>query len=339
MDSHRKRGRRILVSCTTVQPLLLLVCSLLAAPLAAGAQQAAKVPRIGYLAWGSPPPSDRYGEPFRQGLREFGYVEGQNIVVESRWAEGRKDRAGDLAAELVRLKVDVIVAFATPAIEAAKSATKTIPIVMGVSTDPVGTGFVASLARPGGNITGVSLMSPDLAGKRLQLLREALPGVARVAFLASGRSPAGRLFLQETQVAARKLGVQIQPVVIGGPEEFKDAFTAMVRERAGALVVQPLFTDQRRQIVDLAARHRLPVVSDFREFADAGALMSYGPNARDVYRRAATYVDKVLKGARPADLPVEQPMRFELVINMKTAKALGLTIPPSVLIRADQVIQ
>ena len=334
-------GKRPSLMRLTCFRILRFACALasLAAPAAAQAQQAAKVARIGFLAWGSPPPSDRYGEPFRQGLRELGWVEGQNIVVEYRWAEGRSDRAADFAAELVRLKVDIIVAFATPAIQAAKSATKTIPIVMGVSTDPMGTGFITSLARPGGNITGVSLMSPDLAGKRLQLLREVLPSITRVAFLASGRSPAGRLFVQETQVAARKLGVQIQPVVIGGPEEFEGAFSAMVRERAGALVVQPLFTNHRQRIVALAARHRLPMISDFKEFADAGALMSYGPNARETYRRAATYVDKILKGTKPADLPVEQPTRFELVINMKTAKALRITIPQSVLIRADQLIQ
>ena len=318
---------------------LIVALGILAAPLAPAAQQPTKVPRIGFLAWGSPPPADRYGESFRQGLRDLGYVEGQNIVVEYRWAEGRSDRAADLAAELVRLKVDVIVAFATPAILAAQNATKTTPIVMGVAADPVGTGFVANLARPGGNITGLSLMSPDLAGKRLELLREVLPGIARVAFLASGRSPAGRLFVQETQVAAQKLGVQIQPVVVGGPEEFESAFAAMRRERAGALIVQPLFTEHRQRIVALAARHRLPIISDSREFADAGGLMSYGPNLREIYRRAATYVDKILKGAKPADLPVEQPTRFEMVINLKTAKALGLTIPPSVLVRADQVIQ
>ena len=253
--------------------------------------------------------------------------------------EGRSDRAADLAAELVRLKVDVIVAYAEPAIQGAKNATKTIPIVMGSSADPVGTGLVTSLARPGGNITGVSGMLPDLAGKPLQLLRELLPGVARVAFLAARRETAARLFLEETQVAGQKLGVQIQPVIVKGPEEFEGAFAAVIKERAGALVVEPIFTEYRRRIVDLAARHRLPAVSDWREFAEAGGLMSYGPNAPETYRRAATYVDKILKGAKPADLPVEQPTRFELVINMKTAKALGLTFPPTILIRADQVIQ
>ena len=302
------------------------------------AQQPAKVPRVGVLVRDSPP-ADRFLEPFRQGLRDLGYVEGQNIVVEYRWAEGRSDRAAALAAELVRLKPDVIVAFTTPAIHAARNATKTIPIVMGAAADPMGTGFVASLARPGGNITGMYLMLPELAGKRLELLREVLPRVTRVAFLAGGPDTAGPLFIQESQVAAQTLGLQIQPVVVKDPEEFEGAFAAMRRERAGALVVQPLFTEHRRRIVDLAARSRLPIVSDYREFADAGGLMSYGPNAQALYRRAATYVDKILKGAKPADLPVEQPMRFELAINMKTAKALGITFPQTILIRTDQVIQ
>ncbi len=318
--------------------ILTLVLGTVALPPLADAQQPTKVPRVGFLAWGSPPPADRYAEPFRQGLRELGYVEGQNIVVEYRWAEGRSDRAADLAAELVRLRVDVIVAWVSSAIKAAGNATRTIPIVMGAAADPVGMGLVASLARPGGNITGPSGMSPDLAGKRLELLREVLPGVSRVAFLFYTKAGGWR-FVEETQVAAQKLGVQIQPVGVGGPEEFESAFAAMRRERAGALIVEPFFTSDRRQIVDLAAKHRLPTISDFREFPEAGALMSYGPNARERYRRTATYVDKILKGAKPADLPVEQPTRFEMVINMKTAKALGLTFPPSILIRADQVIQ
>jgi putative ABC transport system substrate-binding protein len=213
---------------------------------------------------------------------------------------------------------------------------------MAAAADPVGTGFVASLARPGGNITGLSMMMPDLAGKRLELLRDVLPGVTRVAFLAHGGDPAHRRFLEETQVAARKAGVQIQSVVVRSPDEFDGAFSAMVGERAGALIVQPLFVivpEHRRRVVDLAARNRLPAISDFREFADAGALMSYGPHGLDQIRRAAIYVDKILKGGKPADLPVEQPTRFELVINIKTAKALGVTLPQSILIRADQVIQ
>jgi putative ABC transport system substrate-binding protein len=308
-------------------------------PLFADAQQPKKVPRIGYLTIRSGPSEPE--EALRQGLRDLGYVEGQNIIIEYRFAGGT-DRLPEMAAELVRLKVDVFVAASTPAVQAAKNATKTIPIVMAAAADPVGTGFVASLARPGGNITGLSLMLPDLAGKRLELLREVLPGVAHVAFLAHGGDTAYRRFLEETQVAAQKLGVQIQPVVIKGPNEFEGAFSAMVRERAGALIVQPFFVivpEQRRRVVDLAARNRLPAISDLREFADAGALMSYGPHVLDQIRRAAAYVDKILKGAKPADLPVEQPTRFELVINMKTAKALGLTIPQSILIRADHVIQ
>ncbi len=324
-----RRGHRLILAFVLCAAVL---------PLPAHAQQPAKVPRIGFLSWGFPPPSDPYGEPFRQGLRELGYVEGQNIVVEYRWAEERSDRAADLAAELVRLRVDVIVAWTSPAVKADGNATRTIPIVMGGAADPVGTGLVASLARPGGNITGPSHMMPDLAGKRLELLREVLPRVGRVAFLFYTKAGGWRM-VEETQVAAQRLGVRIQPVGVGGPEEFESAFAAMRRERAGGLIVEPIFVRDRGRIVDLAAKHRLPTISDYRDFPEAGALMSYGPNRREIYGRTAYYVDKILKGAKPADLPVEQPTRFELVVNMKTAKALALTFPPSILIRADQVIQ
>ena len=330
----------------------------------AGAQQAKQVHRIGLLRAESPPDpsavafrqglrvrslaipalviSDPYVGAFRQGLRELGYIEGQNIDIVYRYTNG-DDQLPELAADLVRLKVDVIVTSSTAATRAAKNATTTIPIVMAAASDPVGTGLVVSLARPGGNITGLSLMAPELAGKRLELLREVLPRVARVAFLASGRDPDGRLFVEEAQDAAERFGMQIQPLVIGGPEEIEGAFSAMIRERAGALIVQPTFityySEQSRRVVDLAAKNRLATVSDYKEFVDAGGLISYGPDRRENFRRAATYVDKIVKGTKPADLPVERPVKFELIINLKTAKQIGLTIPQSVLYRADKVIK
>jgi ABC-type uncharacterized transport system substrate-binding protein len=316
--------------------LLTSLAGALVAPFAAGAQQAGKAPRVGYLAWSFPPPSDPWVAPFRQRLRELGYVEGQNIVVEYRWAEERSDRAANLAAELVRLRVDVMVAWVGTTVRAAQNATRTIPIVMGAVADPLGAGLVASLARPGGNTTGPSMMTLDIAGKRLGLLREILPGVSRVAFLYSTKT--GRRFVEETQVAARPLGVQVQPVGVENPQELDNALAAVLRERAGALIVEPIFGPDRR-IVDFAARHRLPTISDFRSFPEGGALMSYGANARALHGRPADYVDKILKGAKAADLPVEQPSKFDLIINLKTAKALGLTIPPSLLARADQVIE
>jgi ABC-type uncharacterized transport system substrate-binding protein len=316
---------------------VILAATLVVAPLAVEAQQAGKVPRIGFLSWGFPPPADRYGEPFRERLRELGYVEGQNIVVEYRWAEERNDRAAAFAAELVRLRVDVIVAWVGTAVKAAQNATRTIPIpiVMGAVADPVRSGLVASLARPGGNTTGPSMMTLDIAGKRLELLREVLPGVSRVAFLFSTKT--GRGFVEETQVAAQRLGVQIQPVGVGGPQELDGAFARVLRGRAQALIVEPIFTPKR--IVDFAARRRLPTISDFKWFPEAGALMSYGANARALSRRTADYVDRILKGAKVADLPVELPTQLELVINLKTAKALGLTIPQTLRLRADHVIE
>ena len=330
----------------------------------ADAQQSTKIHRIGLLRAESPPDpsavafrqglrvrslaipalviSDPYVGAFRQGLRELGYIEGRNIDIVYRYTNG-DDQLPELAAELVRLKVDVIVTSSTAATRAAKNATTTIPIVMAAASDPVGTGLVVSLARPGGNITGLSLMAPELAGKRLELLREVLPRVARVAFLASGRDPDGRLFVEEAQAAAERFGMQIQPLVIGGPEEIEGAFSAMIRERAGALIVQPTFityySEQSRRVVDLAAKNRLATVSDYKEFVDAGGLISYGPDRRENFRRAATYVDKIVKGTKPADLPVERPVKFELIINLKTAKQIGLTIPQSVLYRADKVIK
>ncbi len=311
------------------------------APGEVAAQQPAKVPRVGIL-WMNPlPASAHLVEAFRQGLRELGYVEGQNIAIEFRSAEGKLERVPDLAAELVRLRVDVIITGTTPLIRAAQQATRTIPIVMGISDDPVSQGFVASLARPGGNITGLSTLAPDLAGKRLQLLKEIVPKVSRVAVLWNADNPGVALSFRETAAAAQTLGVELRSLVVRGPDEFEGAFQAATQERAGALTLlgDPLMFRHRARNVDLAAKHRLPAMYGTREFVEAGGFMSYGPNLADLFRRAATYVDKILKGAKPADLPVQQPTRFELVINLKAAKVLGLTIPPSILIRADQVIQ
>ena len=303
-------------------------------------QQPKKPPRIGLLGLAAGPA--RPEEAFLQGLRDLGYVEGQNIIIEYRWAAGRTDRLPALAEELVRMKVDLIVVRATPVVQAAKNATTTIPIVIMSAADPVGMGFVASLARPGGNITGMSQMLPELAGKRLELLREILPELSRVAYLAHGGDSAHKLFVKQAQEAAKSFGMKFQPLVIGGPEEFEGAFSAMARERAGALLVQPLFINnlgQGPRIAELAVKNRLPTVSDGAPFAETGGLMFYGPDSLAVWRRAATYVDKILKGRKPADLPVEQPTKFELVINLKTAKQIGLTIPPNLLARADRVIK
>ena len=313
---------------------------ILAAPLAADAQQTGKVRRVGYLSAGSR--SDRYPDVFRQGLRDLGWVEGQNIVIEGRWAEGRYDRLPDLAAELVRLKVDVIVANPTPAAAAAKKATGTIPIVIISVGDPVGQGFITSLARPGGNVTGLSYsVGLEITGKQLELLKETIPKVRRVAILTNPGNLSHALSIREAKVAARSLGVQLQLLEARGPNEFDDAFAAMARERVGALLVvaDSMFILHRARLADLAAKSRLPAAYSLRDHVEAGGLMSYGPSLLDNFRRAATYVDKILKGAKPADLPVQQPTKFELVINLKTAKALGLTIPQSLMVRADEVIQ
>jgi putative ABC transport system substrate-binding protein len=281
-------------------------------------------------------------DAFRQGLRELGWVEGQNIVIDYRFAEGRFDRLPDLAAELVRLKVDIIVAVPTPAAVAAKNATGTMPIVAISVGDPVGIGLIASLARPGGNVTGSSYsVGLEIGGKQLELLKETVPKVRRVAILSNPGNPGQPLSIRELNVAARSLGVQLQLLEARGPNEFDGAFAAMATERVGALLVvaDSLFVLHRSRLADLAARSRLPAVYGSRDTVEAGGLMSYGPSLRDLYRRSATYVDKILKGAKPGDLPVEQPTKFELVINLKTAKALGLTIPQSLLQRADEVIQ
>jgi ABC-type uncharacterized transport system substrate-binding protein len=315
---------------------------LVVAPLAAVAQQAAKVPRIGWLgAYRAAAP--HLQEAFRQGLRDLGYVEGRNLVIEYRDAEGKYDRLPALAAELVALKVDVIVAPTTPAALAAKQATRTLPIVC-VAGDPVGSGLVTSLARPGGNVTGLSSLAPELVGKCLEQLTQAVPGVSRVAVLWQPGAFGERMekdMLKAAHVAARALGARLQFVEARGPENFDRAFSDMIRARAGASTVLPstMFIIERRRLVDLAAKNRLPALYSAREFVDAGGLMAYGANFADSYRRAATYVDKILKGAKPGDLPIEQPTKFELVINLKTAKALGLTIPPSLLGQADEVIR
>jgi len=316
---------------------------ILIAPLVGEAQPAGKVPRIGFLSPSSPsdPRTQRFREAFRQGLRELGWVEGQNIAIEYRWAEERTERLADLASELVSLKVDVIVVATTPAIQAAKQATGTIPIVMTAVVDPVATGFVASLARPGRNITGLSMMSSDLVGKQMQLLKELVPKISRVALLWNPANPSNAPQLRRAQDAASALAVRLQPLEARGPDEIDSAFAAMTRERAGAVIVlvDTVFIAHRARIAGLAAKSRLPAVYGLTDHAQAGGLMAYGANTADLYRRAATYVDKILKSAKPADLPVEEPSKFELVINLKTAKALGLTIPPSVLVRSDQVIE
>ena len=319
-----------------------LAGGLLAAPLAAEAQQAGKVPRIGYLGNSSPDLERDLDQAFRQGLRELGYVEGQNIVVEYRWAEGKFDRLPTLAAELVHLQVDVIVTAATPGTLAAMRATSTIPLVMAVSADAVGNRLVASLARPGGNVTGSSTGTHELDAKRLELLKEAFPRISRVAFIWNPANPANLLGSKETRLAARALGMTLEPVVaVRGANEVADAFATITRGRPDALFViaDRFLLTQRARIVDFAAKHRLPATYPYREYVVAGGLMSYAPSFTQLFRHAATFVDKILKGAKPADLPIEQPTKFEFIINLKAAKALGLTIPPSLLLRADEVIQ
>jgi putative ABC transport system substrate-binding protein len=314
--------------------LLTSVVGALAEPLAALAQQAGKVYRLGILSPGAPPPIVHVIEV----LRELGYVEGQNLAVERRYAEGKTDRLPRMARELVQLRVDVIVAVSA-GVEAAKEATKTIPIVMGFATDPVGRGFVASLARPGGNITGVTYAEgPEIAAKRLEFIREAVPQAGRIAVFGAGDSV--QSMRQATQKAASSLGVKLIAVDVRGGD-YDQAFGTMVAERAGALVVlgSAILNVDRKRIIELAARHRLPAIYEWREHVDEGGLMAYGASNRGLYRRVASFIDRIFKGANPADLPVEQPTTFELVINLKTAKALGLTIPPSLLLRADQVIE
>jgi putative ABC transport system substrate-binding protein len=313
---------------------------LLAAPLAVGAQPTGKVPRVGYLSDESSSLGLASFGPIAQELRELGYLEGRNVVFENRYANGKIAVLPGLAAELVRLKVDVIVAVGTSATRAAQNATGTVPIVFVRIADPVALGLVASLARPGGNLTGVSVMSPDLEAKRLEMLAEVIPGAKRVGVLWDPTFPTAALELKAIERAARLLNVELQPFGVRAAEEL-EAVLAAVGQRVQALMVVPalLFTEQQRRIAALAVKNRLPTVLSRREQVRAGGLMSYGTNYSDTYRRAASYINKILKCAKPADLPVEQPTKFELVINLRTAKALGLTIPPSVLARADELIQ
>jgi putative ABC transport system substrate-binding protein len=302
-------------------------------PLVARGQQP-KIPKLGILLVGGREP---FGREFNAGLRDLGYIEGQNIQIEYRSAEGKLPALAGLAAELVSLNVDLFVASETPAVAAAKRATATLPVVMAPAGDPLGTGLVASLARPGGNVTGLSAATAELAGKSLELIREMLPAVRRIAALADPSNPFSKSFLKHIDSSSRAIGVEILVVNVTAPEEFEGAFGGMMRDHAEAVVVQP--TLPRQPIIELALKYRLPSVSGNRAFADGGGLMSYAGSLADRYRNAASYVDKILKGAKPADLPVQQPIKFELVINQKTAKALGLTVPPTLLARADEVIE
>jgi putative tryptophan/tyrosine transport system substrate-binding protein len=322
----------------TVGVVVSLTCSLLAAPLPVAAQPA-HLPRIGVLAMegGMVATPERFQAEFREALRERGYVEGQTLRVDYRWvAAGQAERLNDLAAELVRLPVDLIVAVSTPAAQAAQRATLTIPIVF-LAGDPVGTGLVASLARPGGHVTGVTGIGAEIGGKCLELLRELLPAVTPVAVLVHATDPFARPFLENIQAAAQPIGVRIHPVVVQGEEEFDGAFTAMVHEGVGAVIVQLILATPRAAA--LAMQHRLPAMATSVAFAESGGLMTYGPKSAWRWQSVVTYVDKILKGTKPADLPVERPMQFELVINLKTAQALGLTIPAVLLFQADKVIQ
>jgi putative ABC transport system substrate-binding protein len=322
--------------------LLTLLAGAFVRPLAGEAQTAGKIPRIAYLTGGSSSDAPKLREAFREGLRDLGWIEGQNIVIEYRFSEGRYDRLPKLAADLVRLKVDVIVAVATPAALAAKNATGTTPIVGLSMGDPVGIGLVPSLARPGGNVTGLAYgVGLDLIGKQLGLIKEIVPRVRRVAVLANPTNPFHAGAIRDVKAASRSLGVQLQLLEARAPADFGDAFAVMVKERMEALVVVPdqMFQLYRTRLADLAARYHLPAAYGIQEYAAAGGLLSYGASLPDLWRRTATYVDKILRGTRPGELPIEQPTKFELVINLKTARALGLTIPPSLLARADQVIE
>lgn len=327
-----------------------LVCALLAfglgsGPLDAGAQAPDSVRRIGFVTLRSGP--NEVDAAFRDALQGLGYVEGRTIRIDYRWAAGSEKRAEELAAELVARRVEVIVAATTPAIAAAMRATKSIPIVMAAAADPVGTGVVASLARPGGNVTGLTMVSTDTGAKRLQLLRDLSPTATRIGVLLMGagglgpEAPVNSLLIEQLQAAARQLGVSLTVIGISGGAELAGAFATMLRERAQALIVQasPVTIDNRGRIVELAERHRLPALYEVDGFVDAGGLLSYGPSLPDMYRRAAGFVDRILKGARPADLPVEEPTRFDLVLNLKAAKRIGLTIPAGVLVRADRIIE
>jgi ABC-type uncharacterized transport system substrate-binding protein len=349
LDGHRdlecgKSKWEVTINPREIALSVILVFVLVAVPLPSGGQQPAKLYRIGWLGGVAPttPEFERLSGAFREGLREHGYIEGQNLVIERRWTGGQIERSSSLAAELVNLKVELIVAVGNPRARAAKEATSAIPIVMVYVLDPIEAGLVASLARPGGNVTGVTMDAGlEIVGKHLELLKEAVPKVSRVAVLLNPVTPLNAAQVRETQAAARVLGVTLQFYEVRDPNEFDGAFAAMTKARVGALLVMPhpFIYVQARRIADLAAKSRLPAVYPFREAVEAGGLMAYAANAPDMFRRAAVYVDKILKGTKPGDLPVEQPTKFELVINLKTAKALGLTIPRSLLLRADEVIR
>ena len=322
-------------------PAILIAVILFAVAVLGEAQQPKKVPRIGFL--NGVPPSTISGrvEAFRQGMRELGYVEGKNIVIEWRSSEGKADRLPALAAELVRLKVDVIVTGGPTVTRVAKEATSTIPIVMAYDDDPVGSGFVASLARPGGNITGLATLAPEISGKQLELLREIVPKLSRVAVIGTATRPGNPQALREINLAADAAGVQLQFLEIQAPKDIETAFRAASKERADAVLVlsNPVAASHRTQVVDLAVKSRLAAIYNRPEYVEDGGLVFYGVSYTDLFRRAATYVDKILKGAKPAELPVEQPRKFELIINLKAAKQIRLTIPPNVLARADKVIK
>ena len=315
--------------------------ALVVASAVAHAQQSAKIPRIGYLTNDSLSATSARDKTFRQGLSELGYVEGKNIVIEWRSAEGKLDRVPALAAELVRLKVDVIVTIGSSVSRSAKEATSTIPIVMAQVNDPVGDRLVASLARPGGNITGLSTLAPELSGKRLELLNEIVPKLSRVAVMGTSTIPGNAQQLKETELAAGAFGIKVQYLDVPNPKEVESAFRSANKARAEALLMLggPVLNSQRTPVVELAVKSRLPTVYWRSDFVEAGGLMSYGTSFTDLWWRAATYVDKILKGRKPADLPVEQATKFELVINLKAAKQIGLTIPPNVVARADKVIR
>jgi putative ABC transport system substrate-binding protein len=322
-------------SCIMSCALLFALC------VSTWAQQPKKILRIGFLSAVSPSSVSARVEAFRQGLRELGYVEGKNIVVEYRYAEGKQDRVRELADELARLKVDIVVSAGPTVTRAAKEATGTIPIVMTFDNDPVGNGFIASLARPGGNITGLSTLASDISSKQLELLKEIVPRLSRVSVLGTSTQPGNAQALREVEIAAGSFRFQLQYLDVRDPKDVEPAFRAARKGRAGAVLVMesPVFFSQRKQLADLAIRDRVPAVYPVGEYVEAGGLMTYGVHITDLYRRAAKYVDKILKGAKPADLPVEQPTKFELVINLKTAQQIGLTIPQRVLLKADRVIK
>ncbi len=316
--------------------------ALLTATLNIEAQPAGKVPRIGYLVQNYVETSRLTLSAFREGLRERGWVDGQNIVVEARYADGNVDRLPALVVDLIRLKVDIIVTTSSGTSWAAKDATRSIPIVMGASANALGEGLVPSLAHPGGNITGMTFLAgPEIAGKQLQLLKEVVPTASRIAVLANPTNRAHAAFAKEVKVAARSLGAQVQIVEASNPDQLDSAFAAMTKEHAAALLVltDSMFVGQQKRIANLAARSRIPALYSQREFVDAGGLVSYGPSLRDMFRRSATHVDKILRGGKPGDIPVEQPTTFELVINPNAAKALGLALPQPLVLRADEVIQ